>query len=197
MGIGNHTTGRIDASRPLASLPLMGIGNPTGGVEAGNFYASLPLMGIGNRRGLVDERRVEPLITPHGDWERATPAPVTWPPPGSLPLMGIGNSGPHGRTPQHPRSHYPSWGLGTLMNWRNPSAPPVSLPLMGIGNILRASAVVVTYAAHYPSWGLGTVGSSRVQVASPGTHYPSWGLGTLKKHKQVTPVHPRLITPHH
>ena len=90
---------------------------------------------------------------------RRTPAALS---SSSLPLMGIGNRGPHGRgaidhapkliTPHGDRercwpgalrvchtahAHYPSWGSGTRSPGTWPHSEPAnchSLPLMGIGN---------------------------------------------------------------
>ena len=97
------------------SLPLMGIGNQTTESTASVLSNSLPLMGIGNRSGGLAARRLRPLTTPHGDRERRRPP--------SLPRP-------------ESRSHYPSWGSGTLMDLSAALTFSDSLPLMGIGNLL-------------------------------------------------------------
>ena len=80
MGIGNPSPAAMPLTSP-SSLPLMGIGNALG-VPPKNVWkaCSLPLMGIGNVAGRrLPTARQHGLITPHGDWERglkcaATPA---------------------------------------------------------------------------------------------------------------------------
>ena len=71
--------------------PSWGLGTRSTRTSTSSPSGSLPLMGIGNE--IVSGADAQPYV--------------------SLPLMGIGNSGLAGQTPQHPRSHYPSWGLGT------------------------------------------------------------------------------------
>ena len=133
------------------------------------------------------------LITPHGDWERSSTV----------------------RGSRRFRTHYPSWGLGTI----RPRSPIVRRPILitphGDWELApdepladleplitphgdwepRCSARLPRQPRpHYPSWGLGTgEGHRHVSLAEP--HYPSWGLGTggrpAADHRPL-----RLITPH-
>ena len=170
---------RIDTCRPLASLPLMGIGNLQGAGpgRATRPSFSLPLMGIGNPayacRSCAGRQR---LITPHGDRKHAELEYATFQARKcSLPLMGIGNPARTRRRRSTPRSpHYPSWGSETgVLEGPAGGAGVNSLPLMGIGNCSSTSA------------------SGR----SPCTHYPSWGSETQIDSARVQPG-VRLITPH-
>ena len=80
-------------NRPaVASLPLMGIGNPTAASWGTRLPLSLPLMGIGNAGGRAGGGGAHGLITPHGDWKRRQRRRR------GRRLIG---------------SHYPSWGLET------------------------------------------------------------------------------------
>ena len=128
--------GRLSVYRPGLITPH-GDWEPVTTQPANRFDAvSLPLMGIGNAPAVPECVIGGLLITPHGDWERRTFANLSesdilitphgdWEPPPclkprrkaslSLPLMGIGNSGWTHRWQRGAASHYPSWGLGTVL----------------------------------------------------------------------------------
>ena len=138
------------------------------------------------------------LITPHGDWEPATPACATpttathYPSWGlgtlirsrestlraaHYPSWGLGTSESRRRVGGERRAHYPSWGLGTeLPDWDSVSAV-LSLPLMGIGNLMPPDRMMTSLSLITPhgDWEHSCYALRR-RVCHP--HYPSWGLGT-------------------
>ncbi len=113
----------------------MGIGNSSAIRSAylAGMY-SLPLMGIGNSISHVVSALPAHLITPHGDRERS---PNTSPSPAPRLITPHGDREPTDAISSIPRarSHYPSWGSGTLLLHVLVISPEIhSLPLMGIGN---------------------------------------------------------------
>ena len=136
-------------------------------------------MEIGNayRQHGHKQRRVQ-LITPHGDWERSSPAPSTAAQCSSLPLMGIGNvlthdytegvkqlitphgnweRRGHGALPAEDVAHYPSWGLGTYAAVTLYRGVPLLITPHGDWELPAGPWWLAgSRLAHYPSWGLGT-----------------------------------------
>ena len=95
--------------------PSWGFGTPSPRLWSVTGRRSLPLMGIWNRAQADMPRPGLPLITPHGDLERAPSAASSWPPIAAhYPSWGFGTCGPPPRTGRGSRPHYPSWGFGTL-----------------------------------------------------------------------------------
>ena len=129
--------GRLPRTPRGSSLPLMGIGNmppaTTSGTMKPTHYPSWGLEtvlgGSGPTRATLAhypswglETRQQQLLHLEG-------------PPGSLPLMGIGNRTRNSNEEAEHASHYPSWGLETPRLGRIPATVNNhSLPLMGIGN---------------------------------------------------------------
>ncbi len=142
------------------SLPLMGIGN-----FLFFFVHNLDLQRLITPHGDWKPRaqyrgcRVKKLITPHGDWKRFGHFPLAIRAQALITPHGdwkprLSRSGPMGPR----RTHYPSWGLETL------------LLLRGKTPDLRP---------HYPSWGLETTAAAAIGSTANPSHYPSWGLETL------------------
>ena len=167
-------TGRSSRVRPDTkhSLPLMGIGNFERPAPSRTPCASLPLMGIGNRyagQHLGDSRE---LITPHGDWEPRSAAPDR----------------------RRRTSHYPSWGLGTVLVADFPEpASRSSLPLMGIGNP-RSLDDPRRHHASLPLMGIGNAVKPETRLDGPDS-LPLMGIGNPADAMREWVV-TDLITPH-
>ena len=149
----------MNACTLIHSLPLMGIGNgrndstlkraesahyPSWGLGTARRGASwrlastshYPSWGLGTLGYLPRIRRTTTgLITPHGDWEHDVPGLL------HLELRLITPHGDweldRGRWIEglNITSHYPSWGLGTIVPNQEQTRFLNSLPLMGIGNV--------------------------------------------------------------
>ena len=176
------------------SLPLMGIGNAAAAAASERRASfSLPLMGIGNPRRRRQHRPRPPLITPHGDWERADRA-LAGGRPGQL-ITPHGDWERPGRWPGRPSAgaHYPSWGLGTAAPALLPCRSPSSLPLMGIGNPECRWA----RARRPPSLPLMGIGNASDAPHRPhaSRSLPLMGIGNPGRRAGVHLAY-RLITPH-
>ena len=151
MGIGNVEDDLTENQSALDSLPLMGIGNVEDDLtENQSALDSLPLMGIGNGRVVDDLQRGTDLITSHGDWKRSTTRARTL----------------------STHSHYPSWGLETMMRYSAMHLSWCSLPLMGIGNSTKRFRVASLNVLSLPLMGIGNVdvedaGSQQPKLITP------------------------------
>ena len=175
---------RRDRGRPhplsKASLPLMGIGNlPAPPSPPAPLDDLITPHGdwepVEHRAG--EELRSE-LITPHGDWEpRLVPLPA-----GPRPLLIT----PHGdwepataalRDRLEACSHYPSWGLGTLLAAINDLWDSELITPHGDWEPASLRRIPRPGWTHYPSWGLGTPPSGATRPESSPNSLPLMGIG--------------------
>ena len=139
------------------------------------------------------------LITPHGDREhviriartadRTSSLPLIGNPTASamssrsrrnsLPLMGIGNWQSRRSTTVWCRSHYPSWGSGTVGLSGSCACRTVSLPLMGIGNRTRNPLLTRQELYVITPHGDRQLGHTRYAAAQRLNSLPLMGIGNV------------------